>query len=166
MRLEIEAGSCQVWILNVFLQNNGNSLWHWLGVAVPRPRLWVMWRMDSKTVSLILLYIICTWVSFLGSSSMSSLTSFASPPTPPPQCTETELSWFKWAGEGPSCEPWGEPTEVSAPIYFLTPSPVLSTLSALHFLSNHFLRKTLSFFTSRSKFNYVLRRTWCLGVSF
>ena len=109
MRLEIKTGICQVLVLNVFLRNNGNSLWDWLGAVVSWPWIWVVWRMGRKVLSLVLLYMICIWGSFLGSSSMFSFTSSASPLTPlrawkQTYCGSGELEKY------PGCDFWGEPS--------------------------------------------------------
>ena len=61
---------------------------------------------------------------------MVSFTSSASPPTPLPQGVETELLWFRWAWEVHLL--WLLRWALY-PNYFLTPSPMLRTLSTLHF---------------------------------
>ena len=108
MRLEIKGGICQVLVLNVFLQNNGNSLWDWLGAVVSWPWIWVVWRMDRKVLSLVLLYMICIWGSFLGSSSIFSFISSASPPTPLLQGVETDLCGSGELEKYSGCDFWGE----------------------------------------------------------
>lgn len=163
MRLEIKAGICQVLVLNVFLQNNGNSLWDWLGAVVSWPWIWVVWRMDRKVLSLVLLYMICIWGSFLGSSSIFSFTSSASPPTPLLQGVETDLyvAQVRWRSTV------GVTSEVS-PLPQLFPDTLPHAQDPVNtsVFSNHFLHKTLSCFTSCSKFIYVLRRAWFGGISF